>query len=77
MITETDLMIELRRLHEEHHLERQPGEFTVAEYAKANGLTNGKAGNELAWMLKTGRVEKPPKKYIHSRFMVVYKITAN
>ena len=66
----------LRQLHDTTHPERQPGEFTIPEYAGANGMTVRQATAELAEMHRSGKIEKPSKKYIGSRMMVVYKMIA-
>jgi predicted Rossmann fold nucleotide-binding protein DprA/Smf involved in DNA uptake len=71
--TEDDLTSELRQLHTSSHPERQSGEFSIAEYAKATGLTIKQAGAELNYMLLSGKVERPPKRYIDSHMQVVYK----
>ena len=67
------MQAELRRLHTETHPERQEGEFTIAEYASANGLTDTKAGSALNYLASIGKVEKCGNRYIDSRMRVVYR----
>jgi hypothetical protein len=74
-ITEDTLTAALRQLHEASHPARQPGEFTIAEYAKANSLTAKQAGAALEYLKQIGAVERPPKRYIDFRMTVVYKLT--
>jgi hypothetical protein len=68
----------LRQLHESTHPLRQPGEFTIAEFAAAQIPPIGiqQADNELRRMLRVGRVEKPPKRFIDSRLISVYKLVS-
>lgn len=63
----------LRELRASTHPEREEGEFTIAEYAEANGLTVTKAGAELLYLYDSGKIHKPPKRYIGSHMTVVYK----
>ena len=63
----------LRQLHEENHPQRQPGEFTIAEYAEENGLTEKQAAAEMKYMLNNGKIERPPERYIDSHIKIVYK----
>lgn len=74
--TEDDLTDALRKLHTDLHPERQPGEFTISEFAAANNLGIQQADNELRRMLRAGRVEKPPKRFIDSRLISVYKLVS-
>jgi hypothetical protein len=74
MITEQDLTEALRQLHASTHPERQPGEFTIGEYAEANNLTIKKAGAVLSYLHNSGQIERPPKRYIGSNLTVVYKL---
>jgi predicted nuclease of predicted toxin-antitoxin system len=76
MITENDLADALRQLHLSTHPERQPNEFTILEYAKANNLTIKQAGSALEYLKQVGAVEKPPKRYIDLHMVVVYKIVS-
>jgi hypothetical protein len=72
-----DMMDELHRLHEETHPPRQPGEFTIAEYAKINNMDVGKAGAELRFMAEVGKIEKiSEKRFIDSNLRTVYKMIA-
>jgi hypothetical protein len=65
----------LRQLHEESHPEKQPGEFTISEYANAQipPLARKIAARELDYMVNAGKLEKPPKRYIDGRLTVVYR----
>jgi hypothetical protein len=67
----------LRQLHAEAHPERQPGEFTTREYMEANAdknMTYKEASYELESLERIGKVIKPPKRYIDSKLVVVYKL---
>ena len=67
----------LRQLHAEAHPERQPGEFTTREFMEANAdknMTYKEAGYELESLERIGKVIKPPKRYIDSRLVLVYKL---
>jgi hypothetical protein len=63
----------LQELHETSHPQRQPGEFTVREYADINKITPKQARSELEYLVSIGRIEKPDKRYINSNMTVVYK----
>ena len=75
-ITEDDLTLALRQLHAENHPNRQDGEFTIAEYVAANNITVDAAENTLEYLLKIGKIERPPKRFIGGRIVRVYKIVA-
>lgn len=79
MTTEDDLTDALRQLHADSHPERQLGEFTISEYAAAQlpPLTNDQAAHELEYLERLGKVIKPPKRYINSKIMTVYKMVTS
>ena len=74
MITESDLTAELRRLNDELNPGRQPGEFTIAEYAKANGYTREVAKGVLERGVRDGKLSTPGQRLIGRAWQVVYKV---
>ena len=68
----------LRDLHTSTHPERQPGDFTVDEYAAAQNppLSRKEADNELEYMLRVGKVTKPPHKFIDGHLRLVYRLVS-
>lgn len=66
----------LRELHNSTHPERGVGEFTAHEYYEANKdkLKNlRQAECELAYLEKTGKLLKPPRRYIGGYMRSVFK----
>lgn len=74
-----ELQAELRRLHDHTHKPRQPGEFTISDYAKTNDLDAKTASNQLNWLEMEGLVERPDgennKRFIEGRMRSVFRFT--
>jgi hypothetical protein len=64
----------LRQFHNELRPEREKGEFTVAEYSKANNVTRDVARVELKRGVELGKFTKLLEKRLINRcWVVVYK----
>lgn len=78
-ITEDDLAGALRILHDDTHPMRQPGEFTIMEYWAANRdklSSRERAEKELQYLWRSGKILKPPHRFIDKKMTVVYKMIA-
>jgi DNA-binding IclR family transcriptional regulator len=70
-----ELQAELRSLHAAHYSLRQPGEWTLKEYAAANGITESTARNIMISMVAQGIVERvAQKRFIDGHQYQVFKI---
>ena len=64
---------ELRAIYSEFRKEREPGEFTIPEFAEANGIPNKAAENFICRGVIIGLFTKREKIFIDGRFRTVYK----
>ena len=74
--TESDLLAELRRVHEEYHPPLQPGEFTANQYGQAQDppVNAQGAAAEMIHLVRTGVFEKVEDRYVAGRMRPAYRI---
>jgi len=58
LVTEMDLEAVLRELHDENFFEPQPGEFTTADYARINKLTQATAYEQLRKLFESDKLAR-------------------
>jgi hypothetical protein len=65
----------LIQLNQENYPEREPGEFTIDEFATENKISYRVAENRLRSLHNEGILEKPPRRIVRGKLRAVYKIT--
>lgn len=77
MITEDDLMAELRQLHEANHPPLQPGEFTIQQYADAQvpPIDYRKASAACDYLVASGRaIRLSEQRWYNGKLRTTFKL---
>jgi hypothetical protein len=65
----------LIQLNQENFPEKEPGEFTIDEFATENKINYHTAESRLRSLYNAGKLEKPAKRYVRGKLRIVFKIT--